>query len=855
MQFSISKTKIAAIIVTILMLTSITMMALPSQAQEAGEQAHGGTPGVSPWGPLPAGVTPDVTVIDYAYLSASPSPIGVGQDLLVNIWTTPSASDSVFASNYKVTITLPDNTTDTRTMNSYYADRTAWFQYVPELVGIYKFTMDYPGDYYPAGTYGVGVQGSAPTNVTLSRWYMPCSTPYVTNVTVQSEMISSWPPAALPFNEYWTRPVNYMNREWWPILGNYPYSGSGEGWPNWPADTNYYSGTQASSYRYQPLVTGPNTCHIVWRRQDQLSGLIGGPAGIEALSTTASVPGLIYAGRCYQTQTLQLDNGTWASCATCYDLRTGKMYYATPTTGPNPGVTPTLISYTKATSGEVPGAESALGWTISLMAFSGNFMYKINPLTGQVTSNITTIGAGKFIDPFMINIQTNNTATGPRWINWTTAGTSTNFTSRVMDNRTYNSTSLGNNIDWQGGVFGSITTINPSPQAPTGIRVLGYSLQTGLLISNFTDTYVPYQTGCTSVDHGKIACLMQDGIVVAYDLQKGTRAWISQQTYSAGENGGWPWGIWGSYSSASYGGNYLVFLYDGIYAFNWDTGKISWVYKAPSVAFETPYSGWTPFDTFSAGALIADGKMYDTNAEHTPSEPYNRNYRLHCINMTNGEGIWNISTPTVWNGGTSFTCADGYLTVGAQDGYMYVLGRGISATTVSAPQTTVAQGTPVLIQGTVLDQSPGNPGVACVADGSQATYMEYLYMQQPLDGIFHNVTILGVPVSLLAIDNNGTVIDIGTTTSDVSGNFQMAWTPPNEGVYKITANFAGSESYGTSWAETGLSVGPAPEPYPTPVQPEAPVDYTMTITYAAIAIIIAVVIAVAVAVLLLRKRS
>ena len=706
MQFSINKAKTAAIIITILMVTSITMMAIPVQAQEG---AHGGTPEAPKWGPLPAGVTPDVTVITYAYLSARPSLIGIGQTALINIWTTPSASANVYATGYTVTMTKPDNTTvKYGPMNSYYADRTTWFEYVFDQVGTWKLQFNYPGDYYPAGNYTTPTSGAV-ANFTLSRWYMPSSTPYTTNVTVQSDMVPSWPPAPLPSQEYWTRPVNYMNREWWPLLGNYPWSGSGEGYPNWPADTNYYSGTQAAQYRYQPLVTGPNTCHIVWRRQDQISGLIGTVAGLDSFSTTASVPGLIYAGRCYQTRTLQLDNGSWVSCATCYDLRTGQLYYATPTTGPNPGVTPTLISYVKGTTGEVPEAEAALTWTISLMAFSGTFLYKINPLTGLVTTNVTTLGAGRFIDPYMINIQTNNTATGPRWINWTTAGTSTNFASRIMDNRTYNSTSIGTLCDWQTGVFGSISSISPSPNAPTGCRILGYSLQTGIMICNFTDTYVPYQTGTTSVDHGKIACLMQDGYVVAYDLLQGKRAWVSQQTYSAGEGGGYPWGIWGSYSSASYGGNYMVFLYDGIYAFNWETGKISWVYKAPSVAFETPYSGWTPFDTFSGGALIADGKMYQTNAEHTPSEPYTRSYGLNCINMTTGEGIWKIATPTLWSGGTSYTCADGYLTVGAQDGYMYVLGRGISTTTVSAPQTTVPQGTAVLIQGTVLDQSPGSP--------------------------------------------------------------------------------------------------------------------------------------------------
>ena len=100
----------------------------------------------------------------------------------------------------------------------------------------------------------------------------------------------------------------------------------------------------------------------------------------------------------------------------------------------------------------------------------------------------------------------------------------------------------------------------------------------------------------------------------------------------------------------------------------------------------------------------------------------------------------------------------------------------------------------------------------------------------------------GVPVLLLAIDSDGSVTTIGTATSDVSGCFQMAWTPPAEGVYKITANFAGDESYGSSWAETGLSVGPAT---PTPETPEipVPVDNTMLLYGILVAVIIAIVLA------------
>jgi hypothetical protein len=122
----------------------------------------------------------------------------------------------------------------------------------------------------------------------------------------------------------------------------------------------------------------------------------------------------------------------------------------------------------------------------------------------------------------------------------------------------------------------------------------------------------------------------------------------------------------------------------------------------------------------------------------------------------------------------------------------------------------------------------------------------------PLDGIFHNVTVTGVPVSLLAVDSNGTVINIGATTSDVSGTFGFTWTPPDEGLYKITATFTATESYGSSSAETRLAVGPAPTQIAITEQPTVAVpDYTMTIIAAAIVIVLAVAVA---TVLILRKR-
>ena len=127
-----------------------------------------------------------------------------------------------------------------------------------------------------------------------------------------------------------------------------------------------------------------------------------------------------------------------------------------------------------------------------------------------------------------------------------------------------------------------------------------------------------------------------------------------------------------------------------------------------------------------------------------------------------------------------------------------VFGKGESATTIAAPVTTVSNGTAVLVQGTVLDMSPAQPGTPCVSKESMTAYMEYLDMQKPVDGTYHNFTVTGVPVQLLAIDPSGGVIDLGVVTSDVSGSFGTSWTPQNEGVYRVTATFAGDDSYGSS---------------------------------------------------------
>jgi hypothetical protein len=130
--------------------------------------------------------------------------------------------------------------------------------------------------------------------------------------------------------------------------------------------------------------------------------------------------------------------------------------------------------------------------------------------------------------------------------------------------------------------------------------------------------------------------------------------------------------------------------------------------------------------------------------------------------------------------------------------------------------------------------------------------MEYLHMQKtmPTDAV-------GVQVKLTAIDPNCNTQNIGTATSDLSGNFGISWTPPVEGTYRIIATFEGTESYGSSEATTYIVVGAA-QASPVPVSPSVvpgPEAGPSTDVYIIAAVAAVIIVAVAVAAIFLRKRK
>ena len=190
--------------------------------------------------------------------------MGVGQQILVNCWTTPPVDLYRNQTNYTVTITKPDGTQGIINAIPYRGDSTAWFGYTVDQVGTWKLEFDYAGVNFPAAT----VPASTASNGTLlADNYLPSSTGEQ-ELTVQQSPVLSWPPSPLP-TDYWTRPISPGNREWWRIAGNYPPTGLVGGGPDWPANTNTYM----SNYAFIPYVQGPNSSHIVWRRQGVISGL------------------------------------------------------------------------------------------------------------------------------------------------------------------------------------------------------------------------------------------------------------------------------------------------------------------------------------------------------------------------------------------------------------------------------------------------------------------------------------------------------------------------------------------------------------------------------------------------------
>jgi hypothetical protein len=241
--------------------------------------------------------------------------------------------------------------------------------------------------------------------------------------------------------------------------------------------------------------------------------------------------------------------------------------------------------------------------------------------------------------------------------------------------------------------------------------------------------------------------------------------------------------------------------------------------------------------------------------------PIRRDSALICVDCDTGKTVWRLEAYPNPEGSCKVVLSDSRIIyLDAHDDNIYQLGKGLSATTISAPQNDPILGSSVTITGTVTDQTNTGrintagsvdfilKGTPAIGDDSMEAWMEYMFQQRPKPT---NAT--GVPVLLTAVDPNGNYITIGNVTSDNSGVFGCNWIPKVPGTYHIMATFSGSNAYGPSSSQTYMSVADreaTPSPYPTVNIPST----EMYFIGSTLATIIAIAVAAVAIIYAVRKR-
>lgn len=833
----------------------------------------------------------------FAFINVAPNPVGEGQQALIVVWLDKipdgaSITNDIRFHNYKCVITAPDGETQTLTWETV-TDTTssAFATFVPDQVGTYTFDFSFPGQKYTDYPHNAN---SAYVNDT----YLPSSA--TTTLTVQEEPISEGEFTPLP-TEYWTRPIEGQNSNWYMIGSNYLY----------PLGAAYSFG----SVRYIPDGTVPDTSHVMWSKPITFGGIVGGNNEYDGPNSPSALTGItgvaFYTGLSYETKFNnpiiiggRLYYGLPRSASgsgggyLCVDLRTGKEiwkqdYLVNPSFG-------AIIDV------ETPNQHGAISYLIATQTVSQVTTWMMyDPWDGKWIFNITNVPSGtiKFGPSGEPIIYQSNLAN--KWLAlW-------NFTN-VVSNGPVNAL-LSTGYRPVGNVFN--TTLRESyswnvtlPTLPTSGAGIGWILNDDLLLgygntrSNFgqptwggiaTDSSAAFATvwAVSLKDSTRGALLwtkniqaptgnitLQLGTVdptnrmffvstketmqwYGYDLDTGDRKWgpvgdtRSFNYYPTVGSGGVAqigYAAYGNLYVGGYGGE--IFCYDTA------TGNVVWSYGGGDEGNSTnsgAETSWGLYPTF-IGA-IADVKIYVYSNEHSPNTPLYRDEKLRCLNATTGEEFWILDSWACVGGFADygFPIADNQLSyLNAYDMKVYSIGKGPSATTVTAPNIATTVGTPIVIRGTVTDISAGTTqdeqsarfpsGVPCVSDESMSAWMEYVYMQKSKP-----TNAKGVEVSLDVIDANGNFRNIGTTTSDLSGMFTYAWEPDIPGSFTVIATFCGTNSYYGSSAETSFYAIEAPT---APQQTQEPSMADLYFVPAIAGLFVFVAIMGIVIILVLRKR-
>jgi outer membrane protein assembly factor BamB len=801
----------------------------------------------------------------YCYVEGAPDVIGVGQTVAINAWlsaippVTIDQGDTLPSwSMITVTVTAPDGTNETIGPLTSDTVGSAYSSFAPTATGTYQLQMFFAGQW---------------KNTTTGNTYYQSSISKPYNITVQQEEVTKYYGAPLP-TDYWTRPIDYQNRGWWSISGN---------WLGVPL--GYGSGYNAQS-RFNPYTTASNTAHIIWTKEIGLGGVAGGdfPLNSGVSYYTGShyearfTPTIVINGMLYYNLPLNTQSNTGGFV--CVDIRTGEQKWWQNGT----------ISMGQVLDMETPNQHGCIAYLWNLGgAFGVPSSYQVyDPLTGvtlykyvniKASGTITTDAQGDILI-YMVGGTSPN-----RWMAlWNSSYSPDNYQPMGMAyNGQYSWRPTGKSIDWSTGIqwnktFSSDVQALGSPSISKicyfddnsynsmVIWRKTYTLDDGSQIGqDMAFDLTPgkeldvlwgptNRTAKPSASLGIDVYPIGSGVYTeyvapemtyyGYSTTTGTQLWGPTEPLAN------PFAAYGGSAEVAYGLLFIQTYGGSVTCYNVTTGVKVWDYYTGSNP-NTPY-GHNPL---WEGLFVADGKVFVSTYEHSQNNPPYEGAKMYAINATTGDLVWNLNG---WYYGFGAVVADGYMVVdNIADNILYGIGKGQTDTIVTAPDTAQPTGTPILIKGAVTDQSPGSTaidpkGTPCISDAYMTAWMEYLYMQQEMPT---NAT--GVPVSIDAVDPNGNFIHLGDATSDASGFFNFQVNPDmlaaGSGTYKIIATFAGSESYWPSQSETAFTVfESAPTPTPS-TQPVSVADMYFVPAIAGLFVLI-IVVAIVLALLMLRKR-
>jgi hypothetical protein len=870
--------------------------------------------------PIANAHTPPLNIPTNAFVTCSPSTIGLGQYTTIIVWVdryspTAGGGSGQRWNGYQINITKPDGNTQIIGPFECGSDVGSDYRtFTPDQLGTYKIVFSWPGETAKA------MPGNPSTSPNIGDFYEG-STSDPAYLTVQQEPITGWQEPPLPTG-YWQVPINDMNRGWSSLASS------------WLRGSWLVNGFQTAG-------TAPESAHVLWT-EPITPGLAGGiidaawpgiPSNVHDYENPWMTEPIIMNGKIYYNQPQVSDVATYGYY--CKDLYTGEtIWYKNGTDNglDNPYTTAgsyTLSeSYLGLTQGWLYHYDSVNGQGILsyLIMVSGSTWYFLDASTGNWICTLVNVPGGTAVTDqdgsllrYSYNANTGNLLCwnvsqaipplGPLGTNqqqwrarfgavidavndtsWTVVGPSSTVPADAILPRS----GYTMNVTVQKNLPGSIQVLQDDNRVPkqifgsvipTALSTSGASISADtfsawlLSIDEHTTDYSPFPeysaTQNTNLGFGATLLWNKNFTVplpgtnytwsiggVSYDDQVWTLK--CQQTaqlwgYSL-KDGSLLWGPtpkpfspmeYYAFTSKFYYGKILSCGFGGtLYAYDAQTGALLWNYNATNIGFESPYGNYPLPDI----AAVCDGKVYLFSSEHSPTKPLWRGSYIRCVNITDGTELWKLEN---FGGAGSFargdplSIADGYIvTSSAYDNNIYCIGKGPSATTVTASPEVSVQGSSVMIKGTVTDQSPGAVaiakkmgyvnGVACVSEADQEAWMEYLYEQQA-----NPTSATGVSVSLDLYDPNGNYVHIGDAMSDTSGFYSFkvdqSMLAAGAGKYTLVATFAGSNSYGSSYAETSFTVDPAPAATP-PIEYPQPVDPTMTIIAVGIVLLIAIVL-------------